>query len=352
MKKIITLSSFMILIITLALPLSTQAATATWQTDTPAGYAPISWVKARGIASFIKVPDNGGYIDYLTVIYLPYNQIKLFSSSTPRVAWSAGQAPFDTILNVQDWAVPKFLAEHAKQDNPDLEFMWNAPFFNSAISPTDLSLALKSEDTTGTYITSGSRPTDDAIQNRKMLLINNQTSLAKITDFDPIQFAASSTGDQGVESFAASVTSKGTSSDVARLFIGVKSGGKELVVYCSRGASPQEASDALIAAGVPVENQIQMDGGTSVTCGYNLPGQYFVEPGRNLPYLMGAFPAYPQGTITLETINVRSGPGTANKIVDHLKKGDIIKIYEEKSGWYRIDKAEQKWVTGQYVKKM
>jgi uncharacterized protein YraI len=67
---------------------------------------------------------------------------------------------------------------------------------------------------------------------------------------------------------------------------------------------------------------------------------------------MGAFPAYPQGTITLETINVRSGPGTANKIVDHLKKGDIIKIYEEKSGWYRIDKAEQKWVTGQYVKKM
>lgn len=255
------------------------------------------------------------------------------------------------MLNVQNWAVPKFLAEHAKQENPDLQFMWNAPFFNSTISPTDLSLALKSEDTNGIYITSGSRPADDALQNRKMLLINNQNNIAEITDFDPVRFVATNT-DQGVESFAAEVTSKGTSSDVARLFIGVKPGGKEVVVYCSNGASPQEASDALGAAGVPVANQIQMDGGTSATCAYNLPGQYFVEPGRNLPYLMGAFPAYPQGTITLDNINVRNGPGTSNKIVDHLKKGALVKIYEEKNNWYRIDKTEQKWVTGQYVKKL
>jgi rhodanese-related sulfurtransferase len=347
MKKILLLLLIILPFLTIT---STHAAE--WQTETPDGYLPITWARARGVTSFVKAPDGGGYTDYLTFIYLPYNQIKLItSSSTPRASWGAGVSPFDAMLNVQNWAVPKFAVEKTKSAYPDMQFMWNAPFFNSTITPTDLSLALKSADAGGTYISSGSRPANDTTEARKMLLINNQAGTAQIADFDPQQFAASTT-DQGVESFAASVASKGTSSDIERIFIGVKPGGKELVIYCSRGASPDYASRALLAAGVPTENQIQMDGGTSATCAYNLPGQYFVEPGRTLPYLMGAFPALPQGTITLETLNVRSGPGTANKVVDKIKKGTIVKMYEEKNGWTRIDHDEQRWISSQYVKKI
>jgi uncharacterized protein YgiM (DUF1202 family) len=105
----------------------------------------------------------------------------------------------------------------------------------------------------------------------------------------------------------------------------------------------------LLAAGVPVEQQLQADGGGSTACGYNLPGQFFVEPIRSLPVLMGAETILARGTISTDNINVRSGPSTKNTIVTKLAKGTLVRVYEEKNGWYRI--GDGQWVSKSLVKK-
>lgn len=337
--------------------LPAQAAT-TWKPQTPDGYTPITWVSARGVASFVKSPTGNGYADFLTSIYLPYSQIKFLSSSTtPPISWGPAQPPFDllniagtTTDTIQDWAVPRIVADQTKSDNPDVKFLWNVPFFNITADTTDLSLSLKLTNAFGTFISSGSRPAGDIAQPRRMLIINNTKGTAEISDFDEEVFASASSGDQAVEGFAPTVVkSDGAGVATARLFLGVKPNNKELVVYCSRGASSAEASDALLDAGVPVENQMMADGGGSATCGYNLPGQYFVEPGRTLPYLMGSVPLLYRGVSTIKDLNVRKGPGAKNAVVRKLTKNAPVMIFELKSGWYRIGANE--WVSASLIKK-
>lgn len=349
MKKFLYTFAVVFFLITLTVEAGAATTQAVWKPKTPEGYVPISWVKAIGVASFAKAPSGNGHLDYLTFIYLPNNQIKFVVSSTPRVDWGPGKGPFDSEL-VRDWAFPKMGVEQAKKANPNLQFMWNVPYFNTTLATTNLSLALKSTDASSTYITSGSRPDKDINQDRRMLIINNMAGTGQITDFDEAIFISTSS-DQAVEGFSPFVTYKGTDVGTARLFLGIKPGNKELVIYCSQGASPQEASDALVAAGVLVENQMQADGGTSATCAYNLPGQYFVEPGRMLPHLMGAFTILYRGKITTNDINVRNGPSTKNKILAKLKKGAVVVIYAEKNGWAKISEQNQ-WVSTQFIKKI
>lgn len=318
-----------------------------WKPTTPDGYKQIDWVKGRGIATFMKAPSGNGYLDFLTVIYLPYNQVKLVSSSTPKQDWGPGKPPFDATSSVHDWAFTKMMTEETKVANPDMKFFWNMPYFNVEIPVTDLSLSLKSEDETGAYITSGSRPDPDLATARRMLIVNNSAGTSSIREFDENAFMTE--GEQAVEGFDPTVTPKGSDPGTSRLFVGVKPNGKELVVYCSQGATPSEASEALANAGVPVENQMQVDGGTSATCAYNLPGQYFVEPGRTLPHLMGAIPLIARGTVTQKTLNVRNGPGTKYKITRTLISKEPVMVFESKNGWFRISKNNE-WVLGSYIK--
>ena len=182
-----------------------------------------------------------------------------------------------------------------------------------------------------------------------MLIINNKKGTAIIEDFDAEKFVSSTLGDQALEGFAPTVLkSDSTNGTAARLFIGISTSSKELVIYCSQQATVDEASEALFAAGVPVESQLEADGGGSAACGYNLPGQYFVEPSRPLPVLMGAITIVARGSATTEGTNVRLGPGTKYTAVRKLKKGDAIIAYEEKNGWYRIGDSE--WVIKTLVK--
>ncbi len=339
-------------------------APAVWKPATPAGYRPITWASARGVATFMKAPANNGYLDYLTFVYLPYNQVKFVASSTPKLDWGAPRTPFDTFgeLNlsavsastspanasttIRDWAFAKMMVENMKDANPGMKFFWNVPFFNVEIPVTDLSMGLKSEDKNGPYITSGSRPDFDMAQPRRMLIVDNLSGTSSIRNFDGEAFI--NEGDQAVEGFDPTITVKGAGSD-ERLFLGVKPGGKELIIYCSQGATPMEASAALLLAGVPVENQLQADGGSSATCAYNLPGQYFVEPGRALPHLMGAQPIVGRAVVIEKLLNVRSGPGSKNKIVKKLTAKTPLIIYESKNGWLKIS-SNNEWVLASYVK--
>lgn len=349
MKKIIF--SFLLLLLTFFISVPGQAATPkTWTADAPQGFTALTWAKARGISSFYKAQSTNGYLDYITVVYLPYAQVKLITPAVPEVGWGIARSPFDTIAlpALSNWAFSRAVTEQVKSQHPDAQFFWNMPYFNITGSTTDLSLALKSIHNGNPYITSGSRPEVDVAENRRMLIVDNKSATAAISDFDAAAFV--DRGDQAVEGFAPSVSIKADGSITSRLFVGVRAAGKELVIYCSRGATADEASNALVAAGVPSENQLQVDGGASATCAYNMPGQYFVEPGRMLPHLMAAYPFYPSGTIDAARVNVRSGPGLTNKVVKQLLKGASVKIYEEQGDWLRIDESSQ-WIFKPLVKR-
>lgn len=53
------------------------------------------------------------------------------------------------------------------------------------------------------------------------------------------------------------------------------------------------------------------------------------------------------GKVTASVLNVRSGPGASYKDIGDLKNGDVVEIFEEKDGWYKI--VEEKWVSGKYI---
>jgi hypothetical protein len=381
MKKIY--SGLLIFFIYLAIPIfaqTAQAAQTTWKPATPDGYTPITWAKAPGIATFFKAPDSNGSIDFLTRIYLPQNQIGFIASTSIPLDWGQANQNFTSDTTVADqtasntsttdpliaasttadmvatnifhnFAFERLVAEAAKQTASSARFIWNAPFFNITNHISDLSMAIKSTAGTTTLITSGSRPAADMARERRMLIINNQTARAAIQNFDQAVFVSSSAGDQGLEGFAPTVAISDDSSGVAaRLFLGVSTSSKELVVYCSQRATIQEASDALLAAGIPPEQQLEADGGGSATCGYNLPGQFFVEPTRMLPLLMGAVTIVARGTATTDGLNVRSGPSTKHSIVAKLPKGALVRAFEEKNGWYRIGGGQ--WVIKTLIKKI
>jgi len=314
----------------------------------PLGYTALEWVGGSGIKTFMKAPKSAGYIDFITTIDLTQNQIKLVSTSTPRIDGGAPALPFVASTTTENWLFTRSFVESLKANNPEVKFLWDAPFFNVTMTATTLSLGLKSSDAEGDYISSGSRPTPDMEQARRMLIIDNKTNTAKIVDFDADTFVH--VGDQAVEGFDPLGTPSSKADQAARVFLGVRNEGKELLVYCSNSASKEEASNALIDAGVLLANQIQVDGGGSATCAYNLPGQYFVEPNRALPHIMGAIPFLGKGTITINNLNVRTGPGVSNLAVRKLALGTTVSMYEIKDGWVRISDTE--WVSISYVKKV
>ncbi len=382
MQKI-SFSLFAFFVLLLA-PLSASAAA--WKPATPEGYTPITWAKAQGIASYFKAPAGNGSLDFITRIYLPQNEIEfIFSTSSEPLDWGQINAPFVTAIDVgystpavvtptttedpfgsaqtstpvitppvsvaspyHNFAFPRFVAEQGKGVSKDNKFVWNAPFFNITLPTSDLSMALKYTVGTTTVISSGSRPDFDIASSRRMLLINNRTGRANIQQFDADVFVGTASGDQAFESLAPDV-SKSDGVGTARLFIGVMPNKQELVIYCSQSATVGEASRALSAAGVPEENQLQADGGGSASCGYNLPGQYFVEPSRTLPLMMGASTLLGRGNPTTNGLNVRSGPATKYSVVTKINKNMTVRILEEKTGWYRI--GDGQWVNKTLIKK-
>jgi hypothetical protein len=355
MKKIYL--SLLIIFALAAIPAIASAAA--WKPITPKGYAPITWASAPGIASFYQAAADNGALDFLTRIYLPQNQINfILSTSSPKILNSASTSTSTAITagtsggdisNFPNLSFKRLAAETAKIIDPAIKFLWDVSFFNMKNNFSDLSMAAKYSVGTTTTISSGSRSVPDMALPRRMLLINNQTGRASIKDFDAAAFTSLKSGDQALEGFSPAVAKSDSAGGLAsRLFLGVSDNSQELIIYCSQSATVNEASNALIAAGVPLASQLEADGGASAACGYNLPGQYFVEPTRSLPLLMGAKTIAARGTANAKTVNVRSGPGTKYPIVAHLSKGAAIIAYGENNGWYRI--GDGQWAIKTLIK--
>ncbi len=326
--------------------------------EIPKNFSEITWVKSPGINSYFKEPKNNGSIDYITKIYLPKNEINFIISKEPENLGLTGinkntdTPPFgDEIIppekninNLNNLSFERITSEQAKKIDSSIKFIWNAQFFNMKQGSSDLSMAIKYSNNNKTVITSGSRSVFDIEEKRRMLIIDNKKGFAEIKDFNSIDFIDK--GDQALEGFYPT-TEKGSGA-TSRLFLGVSKDGKELIIYCSKLATIKDASNSLLLAGVPLENQLQTDGGGSAFCGYNLPGQHFVESTRALPIFMGAKTIFKRGIVATEKLNIRDSSSIKSKIVGKLKKEELIKVFEEKDGWYKI--GDNMWVSKLYIK--
>jgi hypothetical protein len=360
MKKLLVLS--LIIVSLFATPAFAAAkktvvpAKPAWKAVAPAGYSPISWASAPGIASFFKPPADNGAIDYLTRINLRQNLVNFIVSPdaapavlSPTAPEAATGATTGDIAAYPDLSFKRLGAEASKAIDPAIKFIWDAPFFNMGAVMSDLSMAVKYTAQGKTTVSGGTRSASDMALPRRMLIVNNQTGKAIIEDFDQTVFTDPKSGDLALEGFSpAVVKTDGPTAAASRLFLGVSNDGQELAVYCSQSSTVKEASDALVAAGVSSEHVLEADGGASAACGYNLPGQFFVEPTRTLPLLMGAKNILKRAKITSTTANVRSGPGTKYPIVSKLLKDDAVTALGELNGWYRI--GDGQWVIKTLIK--
>lgn len=64
----------------------------------------------------------------------------------------------------------------------------------------------------------------------------------------------------------------------------------------------------------------------------------------------GLPPVLKYGYVTVAELNIREKAGTDGKKVGVATLGSVLRIYEEKNGWYKIGKTSQEWVYAAYVK--
>lgn len=56
------------------------------------------------------------------------------------------------------------------------------------------------------------------------------------------------------------------------------------------------------------------------------------------------------GSVTANTLNIRSGPKATFSQVGQANLGAILRVYEEQNRWYKISEAKEEWVFGNFVK--
>ncbi len=58
-----------------------------------------------------------------------------------------------------------------------------------------------------------------------------------------------------------------------------------------------------------------------------------------------------KGTVAVEALNVRKGPGTDKPIINVIYKGDSVEISKTEKGWYKIVQSRNQygWVSSDYI---
>lgn len=53
--------------------------------------------------------------------------------------------------------------------------------------------------------------------------------------------------------------------------------------------------------------------------------------------------------VTVDNLNVRSGPGTRFAKVNSVGLGSVLRVHDEKSGWFRISASRKEWVAARFA---
>lgn len=60
-------------------------------------------------------------------------------------------------------------------------------------------------------------------------------------------------------------------------------------------------------------------------------------------------PVLKYGYVTSDWLNIRNQPAASGKKINATPFGSVLRIYEEKSGWYRISASKQEWASSTFI---
>ncbi|MBK9335172.1 MAG: SH3 domain-containing protein [Lewinellaceae bacterium] len=60
-------------------------------------------------------------------------------------------------------------------------------------------------------------------------------------------------------------------------------------------------------------------------------------------------PIMKYGYVTTDWLNIRNQPSAQGRKVNATPLGSILRVYEDQNGWYRISASKQEWVSGKYL---
>lgn len=121
---------------------------------------------------------------------------------------------------------------------------------------------------------------------------------------------------------------------------------------------------AVVTAPVGATVQFLPAGAVSVTIGkvryYRVAGVYYQKNGAGYRIVRPVVVEAPvrdivEGAdhvrVSASTLNVRSGPGTKSQVINTVKKGSVLLVHAEESGWYYVQLPDgtSGWVMKVYV---
>ena len=90
----------------------------------------------------------------------------------------------------------------------------------------------------------------------------------------------------------------------------------------------------VLVTGIYANGWLQVDIEGVVCC---VAGQYINYDATGIPSLDSPGYVATEGIVTGNLVNVRSGPGTGNKVLFQVARGNSLNVYQEQSGWYKIN---------------